>query len=134
MAPKMKRALKILLIIFWIGSGINHFRIPDFYLNLMPGYIPWHETMIYLSGMTEIAAGIMVAIPKTRRYGVWFIQAHLLIFMTVHVHMIQNAASLYPEIPLIGLWIRLPIQALFATWAWWSTTADATPDEASVES
>lgn len=118
---RIKQVLKVMLVIFWVGAGINHFVNPGFYTNIMPDYFPMHLELVYLSGATEILAGVLVAIPKTTRYGAWLIYAHLAIFMTVHIHMLQYASTRYAELPALALWLRLPIQALFALWTWWCT-------------
>lgn len=81
---------RYLLVIFFLVAGFNHFRDPEFYLPMMPPYIPAHEFMVMFSGITEIVAAILLAIPKTSRIGAWFIIAHLLIFFTVHFY---NAAG-----------------------------------------
>ena len=119
----MKRAIKmffkILLGAFFIFGGINHFLRPDFYNSLMPDYIPAHAFMVQLSGVTEIIAGIMLLIPRTSRWGAWFIIAHLVVFFTVHFWMIQHAEDRYSDVPLWGLWLRIVIQVLFIVWASW---------------
>ena len=119
----MKRAVKIffklLLGAFFIFGGINHFLRPDFYLNLMPDYIPAHEFMVQLSGVTEIVAGVMLLIPPLSRWGAWFIIAHLVVFFTVHFWMIQHAEDRYPEVSLAALWGRIVLQVVFIAWAMW---------------
>jgi uncharacterized membrane protein len=121
----IKTGFKYLLVAFFILGGVNHFLAPGFYLPMMPPYIPAHEFMVMLSGATEIIAGIMLAIPKTSKAGAWFIIAHLLIFFTVHIYMIQEAATEFADLPLVALWIRIPVQFLFIAWAFWFTRSAA---------
>jgi uncharacterized membrane protein len=109
---------KYLLALFWISAGINHFVSPEFYVNIMPDYLPAHEGLVMLSGVTEILAGLMVATPRLTRYGAWLCIAHLVVFFTVHVDMIVHAADKYSDIPLAFLWVRIPLQFLFIYWAW----------------
>jgi uncharacterized membrane protein len=115
----VKLVFKVLLGVFFILGGINHFVRPDFYLNLMPDYIPSHEIMVQLSGVTEIIAGVMLLIPPISRWGAWFIIAHLVVFFTVHFWMIQHAADRYSDIPLVALWFRIVLQVIFIAWAMW---------------
>ena len=119
----MKRGIKlffkILLAAFFILAGINHFRDPAFYLDLMPDYIPSHELMVQISGVTEILAGLMLIIPPLSRWGAWFIIAHLVVFFTVHFWMIQHAADRYSNVPLAALWGRIVLQVVFIVWAMW---------------
>ncbi len=120
-----KLFFKFLLAVFFILGGINHFRAPDFYLPLMPEYIPAHAFMVQLSGVTEVIAGIMLLVPALSRWGAWFIIAHLVVFFTVHFWMIQHASDKYSEIPLGLLWFRIVLQVIFIVWASWFVTPDA---------
>jgi uncharacterized membrane protein len=130
----MRTFAKLLLAALFIGSGTLHLvlamrsddlllgriKIPaDFYVNTMPDYIPAHEFMVQLSGVTEILAGVMLLIPPISRWGAWFIIAHLVAFFTVHFWMIQHAEDRYSEIPLAALWGRIVLQVVFIAWAMW---------------
>jgi uncharacterized membrane protein len=96
---------------------------------MMPPYIPAHEFMVMLSGATEIIAGIMLAIPKTSKAGAWFIIAHLVVFFTVHIYMIQEADTKFSELPIGGLWFRIVMQFVFIAWAFWFTRDGAPAKE-----
>jgi uncharacterized membrane protein len=117
----IKFGFKYLLVTFFIFGGGMHFVNPDFYLPMMPPYIPAHGFMVLLSGATEILAALLLAIPKTSKWGAWFIVAHLLVFFTVHIYMIQEADTLFADVPLMALWFRIPVQFLFIAWAFWFT-------------
>ena len=119
MKRTIKLVFKLLLGVFFIVAGANHFLRPDFYLNLMPDYIPAHAFMVQLSGVTEIVAGVMLLIPPISRWGAWFIIAHLVVFFTVHFWMIQHAEDRYSDISLAALWIRIVVQVVFIAWAMW---------------
>jgi len=118
----VKPTMKYLLVAFFILSGLNHFRVPDFYTNIMPDYIPYHLALVYISGVTEIVAGVLVAIPATTSLGAWGIIAMMIAFMPVHIHMIVHAER-YAAVPVSLLYLRLPVQALFVLWAWWFTAS-----------
>jgi len=139
----MKRAIKffarILLGVCFISAGVMHFVLTmgsaefdlgnlhfgqDFYIRIMPDYIPAPEFMVYASGVTEVIAGIMLLVPSLSVWGAWFIVAHLVVFFTVHFWMIQHASDLYAEIPLWQLWLRIVIQVVFIVWALWFVTPD----------
>ncbi len=107
-----------LMALFYVAAGINHFINPDFYIRLMPPWIPAHAAMVALSGVAEIALGCLVLLPATRKLAAWGIIAMLVGFLPVHVHMLVNA-ELYPEAPVPFLWLRFPMQVVFGLWAWW---------------
>lgn len=121
---KVKLALKILLGVAFILAGINHFLNPAFYTKMMPTYIPMHHAMVILSGVTEILVGSMLLIPSTTRLGAWGIIAHLLVFFTVHIWMLQKADTLFKDIPVGALWGRLAFQFVFIAWAYWFTKTE----------
>ena len=51
------------LSILYIVVGIKHFTDLDFFLVIVPPYIPFPETMVYISGFFEIIFGCLL-IPK----------------------------------------------------------------------
>jgi uncharacterized membrane protein len=119
-----KRVLLWIMAAFYVFAGINHFVSPEFYLPIMPDYLPWHMGLIYVSGVAEIALGIAVLIPRLRVLAAWGIIALLVAVFPANLH-----AALH-EIPMVGTetvwnWVRLPFQALFIAWAWWYTRPDA---------
>ena len=106
------------MALFYFAAGVNHFVNPEFYLGLIPPYLPWHGGLVALSGVAEVVLALGVLVPATRKLACWAIIAMLVSFLPVHVHMLVNS-ELYPEAPLIALWLRFPIQILFGLWAWW---------------
>ena len=117
----IKSALRYVMAAFYIYAGVSHFTRPEFFLSLMPPYMPLHTELVYLSGIAEIVLGVLVAIPRTAMFAGWCIIAMLITFLPVHVHMLVNN-HLYPEAPTWALWARFPIQAIFILWAYWFTT------------
>ncbi len=109
---------RYMLVAFFVVAGINHFRDPDFYLRMMPPYIPAHRFMIAFSGISEIVAAILLAVPRTSRAGAWFIIALLVIFFTVHIYMLQETNGIFEGIPTMGLVIRIIMQFILIGWAW----------------
>ena len=126
----VKLGTRYLLGVLFVILGINHFVDPDFYMKLMPGYLPLHYELVILSGITEVIAGAMLFYGPTVRLGAWGIVAMLVIFLLVHVHMIVHA-ELYPNVPLWVLWLRLVFQFLFIAWAWWYTRPEKPTKEPS---
>lgn len=120
----MKRIVKTgllwLLAIFFVGGGVNHFLSANFYLKMMPPYIPWHQAMVAISGVAEIVLGVMALIPRTRRLAGWGLIALLIAVFPANVYMYQHP-ELFPNIPSRTLLFRLPFQAVFIAWAWWTT-------------
>lgn len=108
--------LSVLLGLFMIFGGVNHFLKPDFYLPFVPPFLPLKEVVVLLSGVVEVVLGVGVLIPKFRFYAAWGILLLMLVFLPVHIY------DLFIENPAIGshkaALIRLPFQFLFIAWAW----------------
>ena len=96
-----------------------HFIRPDFYLKLMPPYVPWHLEMVNLSGVCEVVLGLLLLVPSTSRVAAWGIIALLIAVFPANIHV-----YLHPEVipaPAILHLVRLPLQAVFILWAFWHT-------------
>jgi len=118
-----KRVALILASLFYIGAGILHFTKTEFYLRIMPPYIPWHLAMVQISGVCEIAGGIALLVPRLRRLAACCIVALLIAVFPANIYMANNpvaagAASLSPVL----LWGRLPLQFVFIWWVLWATS------------
>ncbi len=112
--------LKWLFGIVFVLGGINHFLNPDFYLRMMPPYLPWHLFLVYLSGVFEIALGALLLIPKFSRLAAWGLIALLIAVFPANIYMAMNT-ELFPEFNPILIWLRLPLQLLMIAWAYWLT-------------
>ena len=58
----IKRVLLWLMAAFYIFGGLMHFARADYYMPMMPPYLPWHGALIFLSGVAELGLGIAVLI------------------------------------------------------------------------
>lgn len=102
---------------FFILAGLMHFVIPRSYEAIVPDWLPARRELVYASGVAEIAGGAGVLHPRTRRLASWWSVATLGAVFPANLHM-----ALHPEryrVPggRLSLWLRLPVQALFVTWA-----------------
>ena len=107
--------LLLALSLFFINVGVDHFINPDFYLNIMPDYLPFHAEAVYLSGFFEILGGIVVLIPKLRALARWGLISLLIAVFPANIYMAMNP-NLFPEFSLALLYFRLPLQFLFIFW------------------
>ena len=96
-----------------------HFIKPDFYLKIMPPYLPLHLELVCLSGFFEIALGVMLLVPRFSRVAAWGIIALLIAVFPANIYVFQNQDVL-PAPPIIYL-LRLPLQGVFILWAYWHT-------------
>ena len=108
---------KFVLAFFLILAGIFHFIKPQFFMKIMPDYIPMHLQMVYISGAVEILCGILLLFPETQKLGAYLCIA---LFIAVFPANIEMAKNFYPSHHKY-FWLtilRLPIQIVLIWWAY----------------
>lgn len=124
----MKTALRWLLTVGMVGAGVNHFIAVDTYVAMMPSALPAHRALVYLSGVAEIAGGLGLVLPATRRWAAWGLVALLVAVFPANVNMAVNHLPLGARtVPSWALWARLPLQLVLVAWAWWYTRPPLPP-------
>ena len=117
-----KKGFQILLAIAMIVIGAKHFTDPEPFVKIVPDYIPYHWSLVYMSGFFEVLGGVGLLIPQFSRAAAWIL---VVLYITVFpANLYQainniNVPGLPHDPPLI--WLRLPFQALLVAWAWWFT-------------
>lgn len=115
-----KAILKYLFAAAFVLAGLNHFINTDFYLKIMPPYLPLHLPLVYLSGVVEMVLGALLLIPKLTRVAAWGLIALLVAVFPANIHMAVNH-ELYPAYNVTALWLRLPLQIVLMVYAYWYT-------------
>jgi uncharacterized membrane protein len=123
---RLKLVMRWLLAPLFVGAGANHFRDPDFYVRIMPPYLPLPLTLVYVSGVCEVALGVLLLVPGWSRPAAWGLIALLVAVFPANVHMAMNPQD-FPEFAPVMLYARLPLQAVLIAWAFWFTRPDPAP-------
>ena len=100
----------------FVVAGIGHFVATDFYLRIMPPYLPWHRPLVLLSGVIEIALGVLLLVPRTSVFAAWCLIALLIAVFPANIHLYLHQ-EIWPLPPLVHL-LRLPLQAVLILWAY----------------
>jgi uncharacterized membrane protein len=108
------------LAAFFISAGVNHFVISKTYKQIVPPGIGDPATLVRVSGVAEIAGGVGVLLPHTRRLAGFGLIALLAAVLPANIHMARNPAQ-FKKIPGWALYVRLPLQPLMMWWAWRAT-------------
>ena len=107
--------------VFWIAGGTMHFVIPRQYEAIVPPSLAeWKRELVVASGIAELAGGLAILPDRTRRGARWWLLATLAAVYPANIHMALHPEQ-FPKIPAAALWIRLPIQGLFALLTWRGT-------------
>ena len=84
-----KLTLLALRAFFELG-GVNHFLNPDFYVAMMPPYLPAHVALVWVSGVFEMLGGISVLVPTVRARAGWGLVLLLVAVFPANLHMALN--------------------------------------------
>jgi len=95
---------------------VAHFASTDFFLRIMPPYVPFPRAMVLVSGGFEIVLAVLLLIPRTSRLAAWGLIALLIAVFPANLFMYQHASIF--GLPPIALLLRLPVQGLLILWAW----------------
>jgi len=118
----IKPALRWVLTVFMVGAGVNHFIAPEPYVAMVPSVLPAPWALVYISGIAEIAGGLGLILPATRRLAAWGLIALFLAVFPANINMAVNDLPLGTrQLPAWALWGRLPLQLVLIAWAFWYT-------------
>lgn len=105
------------MAVLYIAAGINHFRSPEFYYNIMPPYLPQPYLLIYLSGIAELGIGILLIFKKTRNFAAWALIALLIAVFPANLQMLVNYIKQHNPQLWVAI-VRLPLQVPLIWWAY----------------
>ena len=110
----------IIMSIFYVSVGVNHFTIPEWFLQIFPPRLPYKLELVYISGFLEIILGVMLLIPATRFYAAWGLILLLISVYPANIYLAQTNGAAMNTTPLVA-WGRLPFQFVFIALAYWHT-------------
>ena len=91
------RLVTIILGLFLVNIGIQHFRDPEWFEPIVPSVLGNPKFWVYLSGVFEIIFGIMILIEPLRKYGSLGISLMLIVLYWANLNMWIN------DIPIGGV-------------------------------
>jgi uncharacterized membrane protein len=102
----------------FVVTGALHFVVPKSYTAMMPRYLPAHRTLVYASGVAEIAGGAGLMHPRARAWAGWWLMATLVAVFPANVNMALNPGRYAHHIPggVLTLIARLPMQVVLIAW------------------
>jgi uncharacterized membrane protein len=110
----------------YVAAGVLHFVVPGLYVQIVPPMFPARLVLVYLSGLAEVAVGIGLLLPRTRRHAAWATIALLVaifpanVYMATHGVVVQGMPGGGDPSALVR-WGRLPLQGVLILWAFWYT-------------
>ena len=97
----------------FILVGIEHFRSPLKFVDIVPNYLPFALFLVYLTGIMEVAGGLGIIYPETREITGRFMMLFLLAVYPANFHMwINDVPFNGNRLTAIGHLVRLFVQFL----------------------
>ncbi|QEE51077.1 hypothetical protein FUA48_16295 [Flavobacterium alkalisoli] len=119
---KWKVSGNIAMCAMLMFTAIGHFLFTKGMGMMLPPFIPYKEFVVYLTGVMEIAFGLLLLFPKYRkRTGIILIIFFILIlpsniYAALH-HVNLKTADFSGNGP-VYLWFRIPLQLFFICWVY----------------
>ncbi len=108
----------ILLAVLMIISGFYHLSNPEFYVPLVPSFLPFPLAIVYLSGILELLLGIVTLFlnQKYTKHGLFGIFILMVVFLPIHM------VDALKDQPVIGsstaAYVRLAFQFVLIWLSW----------------
>jgi uncharacterized membrane protein len=103
----------------FIVAGVLHFVAPRPYVAIMPASLPSPLTLVYLSGVGEIAGGVGLLIPQARSIAAVGLIVLLVAVLPANVEMLRQVQERGTStLAIAACWLRLPLQPLLMWWVW----------------
>lgn len=110
---------------FWLAGFVTgvaalHFVSPRPFERIVPRALGSPRLWVDISGVAELAAGALLAVPATRRIGGWAVATVLVAVFPANVQMaLDGGLEGGPGIlgSPVAAWLRLPLQVPLVLWA-----------------
>jgi len=120
------RYVGLAIVFLWFfGGGIGHFTSTEFFVSIVPPWVPYPLAAVYVSGVFEICLAVLILWPVSRPIAGWGLIALTVAVTPANIHMYLNP-ELFPDATETAYLIRLVVQVFLLALIWWSTRLPAT--------
>ena len=106
-------------------TAIAHFVFSKGMAMMLPDFVPYKLTIVYLTGLIEIAAAFGLFIPSFRITTAWLLIVFFILILPANIFSALNKINYqegtYDGNGLTYLWFRIPLQLLFIVWTYVSS-------------
>lgn len=113
---------RIAMSIMLLFTAIGHFAFTKGMSMMIPEFVPFKESVVYLSGIFEILLALGLLIPKFQTVSGWALVIFLLLMLPANIYASMNKVNYqkgtFDGNGLTYLWFRIPLQFLFIVWTY----------------
>lgn len=118
----MRTALRLVLAALYLIAGVAHILAPGGFRTITPGWVPFPEQIVLLTGVCEIAGALALAfVPRLRRAAAIALAAYAVCVFPANINHAVNAIALGGT--QLSWWYHGPRLALQPVIVWWSLWA-----------
>jgi len=104
-------------------TAIGHFAFSKGMILMMPDFIPFKKTLVYFTGLVEVAAAVGLLIHPLQHITAILLIIFFILILPANI----NAARKHIDFQkatnegngMIYLWFRIPLQVLFIAWVFY---------------
>jgi uncharacterized membrane protein len=127
-----RQAARAALAVMFLFTGSMHFSsLKHDFAAMIPDPFPNGLWVVYLTGVFEIAGGIGLLVPWTRKAAGRCLILLLIVMFAANVNAVVNGILLGGDAP-VPLWLRTPMQVLYIATTWWAARNE--PQQAGLRS
>ncbi|HYO73297.1 MAG TPA: MauE/DoxX family redox-associated membrane protein [Archangium sp.] len=128
--PRVSQVAILVLAAEWLLFGSCHFTFRELTEAQIPGFIPFKTFVAITTGIAEVVIGILILLPKTRRWAALASLVLLGLFLPAIYNILANDSAIPGSVAWRNLWrvMAVPnhvILVLFALHLWRSPDAVA---------
>lgn len=117
---KLKLAGLGFVFCWFLFGGVGHFVATDFFVSIVPPYIPYPLAAVYISGAFELLGAIGILFVRWRQLAGLGLLLLIICVTPANLYMWQHP-DLFPDFPPALLTVRLVIQVFLIACVIWST-------------
>jgi uncharacterized membrane protein len=101
-----------------VVSGVTHFTEPGYHRGLVPSWLPARSALVAVSGLADVAAGVLVAAPATRRTGARATAALITTYLPAHLEPLRHRHTAQRAFDRpVGVAARVVVNLGYVAWA-----------------
>ncbi|MGR6964967.1 DoxX family protein [Geodermatophilus sp. URMC 61] len=107
-------ALAALMVV----SGVTHVTSPGYHRGLVPSWLPARSAVVAVSGLADVATGVLVAVPATRRAGARATAALITAHLPAHLEPLRHRRTAQRAFDRpVGVAARVAVNLGYVAWA-----------------
>jgi len=118
--------LRLIMAAFFVGGFVLHMTAIDALVAITPDWVPYPRVVVLITGWLELAGGVGLLIPRTRRAAGVALALYILAVWPANIHQAVDHIVV-PPIP-DSWWYHGPRLALQPVLVWWALFASGAID------